>query len=47
MASLYKNNGYWYVSTIINGRRFSKSLKTKERKVAWNYNDIGSVLVAN
>ena len=35
MASLYKNNGYWYVSTIINGRRFSKSLKTKERKVAY------------
>ena len=35
MASLYKNNGYWYVSTIINGRRFSKSLKTKKRKVAY------------
>ena len=35
MASLYKNNGIWYVSTLINGTRKTKSLKTKERKKAF------------
>ena len=35
MASLYKNNGIWYVSTFINGTRKTKSLKTKERKTAF------------
>ena len=36
MASLYKNNGTWYVSTYVNGTRISKSLKTKERKTAYS-----------
>ena len=35
MASLYKNNGIWYVSTLINGTRKTKSLKIKERKKAF------------
>ena len=35
MASLYKNNGIWYVSTLINGTRKTKSLKTKRRKAAF------------
>ena len=35
MASLYKNNCIWYVSTLINGTRKTKSLKTKERKKAF------------
>lgn len=36
MASLYKNNGIWYVSTYVKGTRISKSLKTKERKTAYS-----------
>ena len=36
MASLYKNNGTWYLSTYVNGTRISKSLKTKERKTAYS-----------
>jgi len=36
MASLYKNNGIWYISTLLNGTRKTKSLKTKERKTAYN-----------
>ena len=36
MASLYKNNGTWYVSTYVNGTRISKSLKTKKRKTAYS-----------
>ena len=35
MASLYKNNGIWYVSNLINGTRKTKSLKTKRRKGAF------------
>ena len=35
MASLYKKNNTWFVSTYINGKRISKSLKTKERKMAY------------
>ena len=35
MASLYKKNNIWYVSTYVNGTRISKSLKTKERKTAF------------
>ena len=35
MASLYKNNGIWYVSTLINGTRKTKSLQTKHRKTAF------------
>ena len=36
MASLYKKNGIWYVSTYVKGTRISKSLKTKERKTAYS-----------
>ncbi len=36
MASLYKKNGIWYVSTYVKGTRISKSLKTKERKAAYS-----------
>jgi len=36
MASLYKNNGTWYLSTYVNGTRISKSLKTKKRKTAYS-----------
>ena len=35
MASLYKKDKIWYVSTYVNGTRISKSLKTKERKKAF------------
>ena len=34
MASLYKNNGNWYLSVTINGSRKCKSLRTKDIKVA-------------
>ena len=34
MASLYKNNGIWYIAVTYNGKRKCKSLKTKERRVA-------------
>lgn len=35
MASLYKNHGFWYVSTYVNCKRLTKSLQTKERKTAY------------
>ena len=35
MASLYKKNRIWYVSTFVNGKRISKSLQTKQRKTAF------------
>ena len=34
MASLYKNNGIWYIAVNFNGNRKCKSLKTKDIKVA-------------
>ena len=34
MASLYKNNGIWYIAVNFNGNRKFKSLKTKDIKVA-------------
>ena len=34
MASLYKNNGTWYISLGYNGKRKSKSLKTKDYHIA-------------
>ena len=34
MASLYKNNGIWYIAVIFNGNRKCKSLKTKNIKVS-------------
>tara|TARA_Y100001980_G_scaffold41920_1_gene19515 strand:+ start:386 stop:1264 length:879 start_codon:yes stop_codon:yes gene_type:complete len=34
MASLYKNNGIWYIAVNYNGNRKCKSLKTKDVKVA-------------
>ena len=34
MASLYKNNKIWYVSVLIDGKRATKSLKTKDIIVA-------------
>ena len=34
MASLYKNNGIWYIAANFNGNRKCKSLKTKDIKVA-------------
>ena len=34
MASLYKNNGIWYLAITHNGYRKCKSLKTKDSKVA-------------
>ena len=34
MASIYKNNGTWYISLGYNGKRKSKSLKTKDYKIA-------------
>ena len=34
MASLYTNNGTWYISQSYKGKRVTKSLKTKIRKVA-------------
>ena len=35
MASLYKNNNIWYVSIMINKQRITKSLRTKNRKIAY------------
>ena len=34
MASLYKNNGIWYIAVSHNGTRKCRSLKTKDLKVA-------------
>ncbi len=34
MASIYKNNGTWYISLGYNGKRKSKSLKTSDYKIA-------------
>ena len=34
MASLYKNNHNWYIAVTYNGTRKSRSLKTKDYKVA-------------
>jgi len=34
MASLYKNNGIWYIAVYGNGKRRCQSLKTKDKKVA-------------
>ena len=34
MASLYKNNGIWYIAVSHNGTRKCRSLKTKDIKVA-------------
>ena len=34
MASLYKNNGIWYIAVLHNGTRKCRSLKTKDIKVA-------------
>ena len=34
MASLYKNNGIWYIAVSHNGTRKFRSLKTKDIKVA-------------
>jgi integrase len=34
MASLYKNNGIWYISVTFNGSRKCKSLRTKDIKIA-------------
>ena len=34
MASLYKNNGTWYISLGYNGKRKSKSLKTNDYSIA-------------
>ena len=34
MASLYKNNGVWFISVYGNGKRKCQSLKTKDYKVA-------------
>jgi hypothetical protein len=33
MASLYKNNGIWYIAVSHNGTRKCRSLKTKDIKV--------------
>jgi len=34
MASLYKNNGIWYIAVLYNGTRRCRSLKAKGIKVA-------------
>ena len=34
MASLYKNNGTWYIAVRCNNQRKCRSLKTKDHKVA-------------
>jgi len=34
MSSLYKNNRAWYLSITHNGKRISRSIKTKDRIVA-------------
>ena len=34
MSSLYKNNSTWYLSITHNGKRISRSTKTKDRRVA-------------
>ena len=34
MSSLYKNNRTWYLSITHNGKRISRSIKTKDRRVA-------------
>ena len=34
MASLYKNNGIWYIAVSYNGTKKSRNIKTKGIKVA-------------
>ena len=45
MASLYKNKNIWYLSVYHNGKRITKSLKTKDSKVAKSLRSIAEVSI--
>ena len=34
MATLYKNRGVWYITTSYDNQRLTRSLRTKDKKVA-------------
>ena len=35
MATLYKNRGIWYITTSIGSKRINRSLRTKDKRIAW------------
>ena len=35
MATLYKNRGIWYITTSIGSKRITRSLRTKDKRIAW------------
>ena len=45
MSSLYKNNNTWYISVCHNGKRITRSLKTKDAKVAKSLKPIVEVSI--
>jgi integrase len=47
MASIYKNNGTWYISLGYNGKRKSKSLKTKDYNIALKLKPFAESLLIN
>lgn len=42
MASLYKNKGIWYVSVSFDNQRMARSLKTKNKVIAYKFKDLVS-----
>ena len=34
MATIYKNRGVWYITTSYDNQRLTRSLRTKDKKVA-------------
>ena len=35
MATLYKNRGIWYITTSVGSKRITRSLRTKDKRIAW------------
>ena len=42
MASLYKNKGIWYVSVSFDNQRMARSLKTRNKVIAYKFKDLVS-----
>ena len=34
MATLYKNRGIWYIATSVGSKRITRSLRTKDKRIA-------------
>ena len=45
MASLYKNNGIWYIAVSHNGTRKCRSLKNKDIKVAKSIKSYAEIII--